>query len=522
MTGTGGTSIGIDLGTTYSCVIHRAPDGTEELIPSAAGEDLTPSVVFFDPDGSVLVGKAARKMLADDPEDVVVGIKRHMGHDHPLEFHGRVFTPEAISGIILRRLAMDAAAHLHVGTDQVQAVVTVPAYFGVAEKESTHAAARIAGLACLEIIAEPVAAAYAYGADPADTTSSLVFDLGGGTFDVAVVGMVHGRPRIWAVDGEAQLGGLDWDRRLENTLWQKLLTQGIDPDALLEEEFQATFAGEAEILKRSLTIHEQGVVHIRHGGASYSVGVTRAAFEQATSDLLMQCIEATLRVVAAARTLGSAPVARVLMVGGSTRMPMVRGALEEALSLPVLIHDPDKAVARGAALLADSLSRSRGMTERIGWGSGPVQRISTVLPRAIGITIHSSDPARVGRVYVRNVIPENTVLPVERAEVTVATILDNQMSARVELCEQAGPVRSEDPASNTVVFDGEVTGLAPAPAGRPVRLYVSVDSGGRISVSAEDGATGRPVGIEAFIHGVIDDHELDEQIDNVSNLLMVM
>ncbi|MDR2378745.1 MAG: Hsp70 family protein, partial [Bifidobacteriaceae bacterium] len=187
-------AIGIDLGTTYCCVLHRTAAGGEELIRSAAGGELTPSVVYFDPDGSVAVGQEARRAARIDPDNAVFGIKRHMGEDFPLEFHGLRYTPEAISGIILKRLALDAAAHFAVGPERLRAVITVPAYFGVAEKEATHAAARIAKLDCLELLAEPVAAAYAYGADPAAEDCSLVFDLGGGTFDVAVVGMVDGQP----------------------------------------------------------------------------------------------------------------------------------------------------------------------------------------------------------------------------------------------------------------------------------------------------------------------------------------
>lgn len=159
--------IGIDLGTTYSCVMHHGRDGVDELIRSTDGKEITPSVVCFEADGSVLVGDAAKRQLRMDPDNVVVGIKRHMGTSFDLEFHGIRYTPEAISGIILKRLVMDAQDHFGARSTSLRAVITVPAYFGVAEKEATYAAARIAGIDCLELLAEPVAAVYAYGVEKA-------------------------------------------------------------------------------------------------------------------------------------------------------------------------------------------------------------------------------------------------------------------------------------------------------------------------------------------------------------------
>lgn len=512
--------IGIDLGTTYSCAMHHGRDGSDELIRSSEGSELTPSVVCFNADGSVLVGASAKRRLRTDPGNVVVGIKRHMGTDHVLEFHGTRYTPEAISGIVLKRLAMDARAHFGPGPAPVRAVITVPAYFGVAEKEATHAAARIAGLECLELLAEPVAAAYAYGADPSDQDASLVFDLGGGTFDVAVVGMVDRRPRIWAVDGETRLGGLDWDQRLFDLLWERLLAQGVDEDALYEEEFSAALQAESEFLKRNLSVHEAGRARIRHDGRTHTVGITRAVFEEATSDLVAQCLDAAKRVMETARSLGARPVARVLLVGGSTRMPMIRASLEAGLALPVVIHDPDKAVARGAAVLASALSAKGGAWGGHPHGTAAARRITPVLPKAIGIKIHSSALPLRPEPYVRNIVPQNTPLPVTAKRVTVATVVADQERARIELYEQAGATVSEDVDANRLLFDGEVTGMAPAPAGSPIHLAVTVRIDGRIDVGATDGTTNRPLRLEAFIHGVIDEGELAEQAANVSGLMM--
>lgn len=514
------THIGIDLGTTYSCVIQHS-DAGDQVIASTDGGELTPSVVYFDPDGSVVVGEAARKLSRSDPGNAVFGIKRHMGTDHPLEFHGAKFTPEAISGIILKRLAMDAASRLGVKQSQLRSVVTVPAYFGVAEKEATLAAARIAGLNCLELLAEPVAAAYAYGADPDLDDSVLVFDLGGGTFDVAVVGMADHRPKVWAVDGETQLGGLDWDRRLADLLWERLTVQGIEEDAIYDEDFSVQLLAQAELLKRNLTVHEAATARVRYGGRTLSASVTRNAFDAATADLLEQCLSAAGRVVATAGSLGSRPVSRVLLVGGSTRMPMIRAGLEHVLRLPALLHDPDKAVATGAAILASRLAAPRGISTRRSTGQADVTRITPVLPKAIGMKVHSSRlPVRPDP-YVLNMLAANTPLPAT-AKVTVATIVPDQPSCRIELYEQAGATRSEELGANRLLFDGEVTGIRPGPAGSPIVVSLTIEVDGRMEVAALDGATGGRLPFEAFIHGVLDEQEIGEQITNVSGLMMVL
>jgi len=509
--------IGIDLGTTYSCVMHCLPDGQEQIVPTAEGGELTPSVVYFDEDESVVVGGQAKGMLAKDPDNVVVGIKRHMGEDYPLEFHGKKFTPEAISGIVLKRLALDAAEFFHVDRSLLQAVITVPAYFGVAEKEATYAAARIAELTCLELLAEPVAAAYAYGADPNVNDSSLVFDLGGGTFDVAIVGMVSGQPKIWAVDGETQLGGLDWDRRLNDVLWDRLVTQGIDEDAIFDEEFTGALMREAELLKRNLSVHDSGTARLSFGGKTYSVSVTRDVFEEVTKDLVAQCMAAAHRVVSTAGSLGARPISRVLLVGGSTRMMMIRRGMESEFGVPVLIHDPDKAVARGAAILASKLSQKPG---GIALASSQVKRITPVLPKGIGIKVYSSQLPPRPEPYVMNILPANTPLPVSGKDVTVATIVKDQDTARIELYEQAGSTLSERIGDNRLLFDGQISGIPAGPAGSPIALTIVVEIDGRISVSAAMGKTRVPLNLEAFIHGVIDEQEFDEQASNVSSLIM--
>ncbi|WP_071289224.1 Hsp70 family protein [Mycolicibacterium llatzerense] len=507
-------TIGIDLGTTYSCV-YTCSGGGERLIPAADGADLTPSVVYFEDDGSVSVGAEAKSHVQDDPDNVVVGIKRQMGREFPLQFGNEILTPEGISAVILKRLAKDASNALNCRTSDLKAVITVPAYFGVAEKEATHAAARIAGLECLELLAEPVAAGYAYGAHKDSTTTSLVFDLGGGTFDVAVIGIDQGTPRIWAVDGETRLGGLDWDARLTDILWEQIEHQSSDSEDLrADEEFVGELSAAAEQIKRQLSQSMSAPKTMRYGRQKFSLSVARGVFEEATRDLVLQCGQSVERVTAAARTLGAPHIGRALLVGGSTRMPMIRDYLARSLNLPVEINDPDKAVARGAAVLAEHLGRPTLINR-----PSEVERITPVLPRSIGLYIHSSCEPWRPEPYILSALTANTPLPIAHHEVSVATILHNQERARIRLYEQGGAVVSERPEDNRLIFDGEVSEIPQASGGSEIKLLISVGMDGRIAVTARS-RKNKPLPMECFIEGVLDDSEVARQTQAVAGLIL--
>ncbi|MFT4188842.1 MAG: Hsp70 family protein [Aeromicrobium sp.] len=517
-------SIGIDLGTTYSCVVHQPFGGRERVVRSTDDSELTPSAVYFDAVGSVLVGEEAKRMLGRDAENVVVGIKRQMGQDFPLEFHGTTYTPEGVSGIILRQLAADAAADLGVSADDLVAVITVPAYFGVAEKEATSAAAEIAGLRCLELLAEPVAAAYAYGLADEPQLTSLVFDLGGGTFDVAMVGMDRGTPRVWAVDGETRLGGLDWDSAIQELLWEQVDELSDADDLHYDDDVMGAIEAASERIKRQLTGRDRVTERVRFKGRTIELRITRVAFEEATRGLIAQCLETVGRVVESAAGMGAPRPDQILLVGGSTRMPMIRESLASSLGLPVKLVDPDKAVARGAAVLAEQLadaSRSAGVSLATRAGAlGDMRRITPVLPRSIGLLTHSSQEPWREDPYVQHFIPANTPLPIERHEHVVATIVNDQDRARIQLYEQGGAVVSDDVADNRIVLEGEIVGIPPRPAGSPLSLWVSVGLDGRISVESSHGKKQSSLVVEAFIHGVLDDAEVADQRQAVGGLTL--
>ncbi|MBU21344.1 MULTISPECIES: Hsp70 family protein [unclassified Microbacterium] len=517
-------SIGIDLGTTYSCVIHRSPEHGEVVVESADGKELTPSVVYFASDGSVLVGDRAKDHLADDAENVVVGIKRQMGRQFPLSYHGNEFTPEAISGVILRRLAEDAAAALSVSAAELSAVVTVPAYFGVGEREATFAAASIAGVRCMELLAEPVAAAYAYGLADEPHLTSLVYDLGGGTFDVAVVGMHAGRPRVWAVDGDTQLGGLDWDARIEDLLWEQVEQLEDGSDLRYDDEVMGLIGAASEMLKRRLTTHSAVTERVYLHGRTLELAVSRDDFERVSEDLVLRSLETVDRVRAAASAAGAPPVDQVLLVGGSTRMPMVRRSLETRCELPVKLADPDKAVARGAAVLAEQLADAavpRLGPAEVRPGAGGVTRITSVLPKSLGVLTHSSGEPLREEPYVHHVLKANTPLPIIGFEHLVATVVDAQDRARIQIYEQAGVRESIEPGDNRLLLEGEILGIPARPAGSPVRLRISVAVDGRITVESADGERPIQLEVEAFLHGVLDDAEVSAQGSVVAGLRLV-
>lgn len=513
-------SIGIDLGTTYSCAISADDPAREHLVPNSLGEELTPSVIHIGESGECSVGKEARARMADDPENVVVGIKRRMGTDFPLEFAGRKFTPEGLSALILRSLAADSAASLGVPVEDLRAVITVPAYFGVGEKEATFAAARIAGLECLQLVPEPVSALYAYGLGDRPGSASLVYDLGGGTFDVAVAEVSSGEHRVWAVDGESRLGGLDWDQRIVDMLWEQLEYLDDVDELRYDDEMVAAVDAAAESLKRRLTGSENAKERLRFHGRFISLELNRTAFEKATADLVDRTLEAADRALQTARRLGAPPVERVVLVGGSTRMPMIKQRLAEHYALEVLLADPDRAVARGAAQWAAQLVEAEARSASGGLAVRKTS-ITSVLPRALGIKLHSSGEPWREEPYVAHFLWANTPLPVLNHRIRIATIVDGQERTKLEVFEQSGVVLSDRLEDNDLLVEGEILLSSSLPAGSPITLDITVSDDGLIRIAAEDPRTTAPLVLEAFMHGVLDDEELAGQSAAVTSLRMV-
>ncbi|MCA1675845.1 MAG: Hsp70 family protein, partial [Actinobacteria bacterium] len=344
---------GIDLGTTYSAVAYVNEAGQPAVCRNFDSLETTPSVVYFENEANVVVGSVAKNSAITYPDRVVSLIKRKMGSEATFEFDGTTYTPESISALILKQLAADAAEHTNGGVSKV--VITVPAYFGMLERDATKNAGKIAGLDVIGIVPEPVAAALHYEATTdAENKTILVYDLGGGTFDTTVIRVAKDEIVVVCTDGDDNLGGADWDARLKDLLLTKF-REHVPPEVDIEEdaEFLQSVAIVAEDTKKQLSKVESRPVPLRGAGTAARVDVSRAEFEAVTDDLLDKTLEIVQRTLdTLEQKAPGTTVDEVLLVGGSTKMPAVAQRLRAKFGWEPKLHDPELAVAKGAALYA--------------------------------------------------------------------------------------------------------------------------------------------------------------------------
>jgi len=501
--------LGIDLGTTNSVVATLNDDGEIVVLPNAVGSDTTPSAVYFDGD-EVVVGIEAREANAVDPDNAVVLVKRRMGTDEPVFVAGQTHTPESISALILRQLTAAATDH-----PSPSVVITVPAYFGTAEREATVQAGNIAGLNVLELLDEPVAALMPQIASGKEGTF-LVYDLGGGTFDTTVVNVRSGALTVIATDGHHSLGGADVDERLLELLLARV-EQSIPEDAyddLIEDrKALGSLRSDIEAVKKALSSSTSRELRVRTPIGVVTITMTRADLSAACKDLFESTMEVVNRVLEAAKGKGTPALSDIVMVGGSSRIPVLLEMLEERLGIRPRLFEPDLAVAKGAALRAHSLKQTREF-ER--WNSKARSAghlvastrapVTAVAPRALGVLVRDSYDPSGTREFVDHLIRPNTPLPT-RSIKKFATILDNQESVRIRVFEQAGTSVSEEVEHNRLVIDGELTGFGELPAGSPIELVLSVAADGQISLTAREEQSGKSLRLEAFVAGVVDSAE---------------
>jgi molecular chaperone DnaK (HSP70) len=346
---------GIHLGATHVSVAWEDDFGHVVAVRNDDGAFTTPSAVYFEADSTVAVGAEALRAQWLDPENGCSNIRRHMGSDHMQVFRGQRHTPESVSALILKEVVRGANAE--VGENFSKVVITVPAYFGIQEKEATKRAGQIAGLEVVGLVAEPVAALLSVGGGE-ELETILVYDLGGGTFDTTIMRAEAGRVEVIAVDGDKMLGGADWDDALAQLIAEKFVAQaGLgDDDPLLDAEFDIELLSQAEDAKKSLTKRENATVRCRYQDKVELVAVTRSEFEAATRHLVARTVEISQRVVTAAEAkVPGLKVDRVLLVGGSSKMPMIDAALREQLGWNPARTDFDLAAAQGAAIYGASL-----------------------------------------------------------------------------------------------------------------------------------------------------------------------
>jgi molecular chaperone DnaK len=522
---------GIDLGTTYSCISYVDKTGRPVVLKSANGEDTTPSVVYFESPDNVVVGKQAKDSAVLFPDLVAELVKRQMGQDVHYTFHGQAHTPESISALILRELAR--AARDQTGETVEDVVITVPAYFGVLEREATRKAGQIAGFNVLDVLAEPVGAALDYQAltDTSGVRHIFVYDLGGGTFDTTVIRLDDHDIQVVCTDGDHHLGGADWDNKIIEFLLKGFTDQnpGLDPDPGGDEQFMQELATAAEQLKKALSTAMTRRYNARFGGAVAQLEITREQLESLTSELLERTMEITERTIATAKQKGVNGFDDVLLVGGMSLMPAITQTLKERFGLQARLQDPHLAVAKGAALFAlmqkvkvsmldegessSDQQAAQEVADQLGISVQQVaemaaKRVATVVPRAFGIkVVDSSDPVfkanpDQARRYIAHLLTANTPLPADTEPETFSTLYDNQRAVKLEVWEQAGSVASEELEHNTHIGEGVLKDLPPRPAGAPFEVVFHMTETGLLKVHGREVDSGREVRFEIQIGGL--------------------
>lgn len=485
-----GRAVGIDLGTTFSAVAVVGADGQPEILPNREGERITPSVVHFQ-DETLIVGAAAREAAAEFPFEVVSFVKRHIGN-RDWSFHspgGQQFDAEVISAAILRKLTDDA--QLALGEPIDRAVISVPAYFDDARRQATIDAAEVMGLEVLALINEPTAAALSFGVLNGVEGTVLVYDLGGGTFDVTIMTIKGLEYTVLATQGDRNLGGFDWDNALMNHIAAELsAASGVD--LLQDEDAVADLRSKAERAKRTLSTTDEARITVRLAGRSHLVRISRSTFESLTSDLLERT---RLNVEFALEDAGLMPdeVDHLLLIGGSTRMPMVTRLMTDLLGRsPAVGAHPDEAVALGAAIVAGQLSDQRGREP-----ASLSDRSEPAAPGPTDIALHDVTASGLGVVTAdRNggpnfntvLLPRNSPVPghgVEHFETGAA----GQRNIRVEITEGD----ESDLDYVTVVGTAEMD-LPYRPDHTPLRIEIAYSASGVISARIFDGKSGAPLG----------------------------
>lgn len=518
---------GIDLGTTYSCISHIDSYGQPVVLPNLDNDPTTPSVVLFDGQDDVVVGKQAKRQARIRPDDVSSRVKRHMG-DGEWRFAGggKEWSAAAVSSLILKALTSDAERQL--GDEVRSVVITVPAYFGDEERKHTKLAGEYAGLEVVDIVNEPTAAAFAYGfASQADSAGTvLVYDLGGGTFDVTVIELTEGRISVVATDGDHELGGADWDDRLANHLSHRFREECPGAEDPLDDSYGTQdLVSAAEDTKQTLSTRDSTDVLVVHGGHRANVTVTRDELEQITATLLDRTIQLTRSVVEAARARGTDTIDHVLLVGGSSKMPAVARALRDDLGYDPQLTDPDLAVAKGAALygqkkeieqlLIDDLVAQGKLTEgqsitdaagvdldrtiddaaaTYGLPSAVVSdmvrtEVQNVCSRGFGVLVQDAS----GQMTVAFLTHRNDHLPVVVSD-TFFTVADDQTEVLIEVREQGGSDESTRPEDNNVLISGTITGIPRGhPKGTAVEVTFSMGADGILDVAARHAAKDAPL-----------------------------